>query len=112
MMAERAKDAAVHDTVDAVMSRALGDALRDQQLRQERLRHVQEFLSSPVFLDLGQAPLVVLDDAPALAEHRRDLSYRIAVLQSVLAILTEERDLLDSAVPVTSVRETGTDPQA
>ena len=104
-MTERAKDAPAPDPVDVVMSRALGDAMRDQQLRQERLRHVQEFRSSPTFLDLGKAQMVVSDDAAALAEHRRDLSYRITVLQSVLALLTEERELLDSAVSAATTPE-------
>lgn len=94
------RNAQTPPTGDAdIMTASLGTAIRDQKQRQERLRHVQEFLATPTFLDLGKAPIIVSDDAAALAEYRRDLSYRISVLQSVLALLTEERDLLDRAQP-------------
>ena len=94
---------------DRLMAKALGDAMRDQQLRQERMRHVQEFLSSPSFVDLRDAPLFVSDDAAALSARRADLTYRIGVLQSVLALLTEERDLIDRAIPAGTGPESGPD---
>ena len=104
----RSKDPSPDRLPDRLMAKALGDAMRDQQLRQERMRHVQEFLSSPSFVDLRDAPLFVSDDAAALSARRADLTYRIGVLQSVLALLTEERDLIDRAQPA----EAGTGPES
>lgn len=75
---------------DAIDS-ALHDLLRDQQERQQRLRHVQEFMTTPVFLDLAELSADVSDDAEALAERRRDLDYRIDILSSVLELLREEK---------------------
>jgi len=83
---------------DDVMSALIGDAMRDQRLRQERLWRAQQFLTSPLFVDLRDRPLEVSDPPEAIAERARDLDYRIAVLESVLALLREERGLLDRAV--------------
>lgn len=82
-------------TAQDILSQVLGEAMRDQRLRQERLAHVQEFLSSPAFVDMRDQPIIVADDAAALAERQRDLDYRIGVLTSILALLREERSLLD-----------------
>lgn len=76
-------------------ARALTEAMRDQKKRQERLRHVQEFLTSPTFIDMKDQPIRVSDSPAEIAERRRDLSYRINVLESVLAMLIEELDLMD-----------------
>lgn len=64
--------------------------MKDQQERQTRLRHVQEFLSSPTFLDLSDMPVEVADDPEALAERQRDLTYRITLLRSLLELLEGE----------------------
>lgn len=74
-------------------------ALLDQQHRMERLRRAQGFVSGPLFPELRDAPLAVSDDPAALAERARELDYRIALLESVLALLREERALVDRAVP-------------
>ncbi len=69
--------------------------IQGQHEIKERLRHVQEFLSSPAFLDLRDQPVPVADDDAALANRRRDLDYRITVMTSLLTVLTEERRMLD-----------------
>lgn len=79
----------------AASAKIVSDAMRDQKLRQERLRHVQEFLTSPVFVDMRQQSITVSDSPEALAERKSDLDYRIEVLEAVLALLIEERDMLD-----------------
>ncbi|MDP3340270.1 hypothetical protein [Frigidibacter sp.] len=79
-------------------AKIVSDAMRDQKLRQERLRHVQEFLTSPVFIDMRQQSITVSDSPAELAERKRDLDYRIEVLEAVLALLIEERDMLDRVV--------------
>lgn len=81
-----------------IIDQRLQRALRDQAQRQERLRHAQVFLASPLFVDLSAAPTVVADDPAALREHHRDLSYRIGVLESVLALMTEERAILERVI--------------
>jgi hypothetical protein len=83
------------ETMSLMMDQTLERALRDQMLRQERLRHAQVFLGSPLFFDLSAAPTGVSDDPAALQEHHRDLVYRIGVLESVLALMTEERTILE-----------------
>lgn len=74
---------------------ALGDAMREQKARQERLRHVQAFLTSPLFLDLRDEPVTVSDPPEAIEERKRDVDYRITVLSSLVELLREERRLLD-----------------
>lgn len=74
---------------------ALGEAMRDQKQRQDRLRHVQAFLTSPLFLDMRDEPLRVSDPPEAIEERKRDLDYRIAVLTSLVELLREERAQLD-----------------
>jgi len=74
---------------------ALGDAMREQKERQERLRHVQSFLTSPLFLDMRDDPVTVSDPPEAIEERKRDLDYRIALLTSLTELLREERRLLD-----------------
>ena len=71
------------------------DMLAEQRERQGRLRHVQQFLTSPLFLDLSDTPVTVSEDRHAIDERKRDLDYRIKVLESLCAILIEERDFLD-----------------
>ncbi len=110
-MTEGATEATDQDAATGVLSQAIGDAMRDQRLRQTRLRHVQEFLSSPAFLDLRDSAIIVSDDARALADHRHALTYQIEVLQSVLALLTEERALLDR-VTGQDGPESGSDPES
>lgn len=98
---EDASDKAVHDdstgdkTRDSAARAALGDAMRDQRLRQERLRHAQAFLTSPLFLDLREQPVTVSDPPEAIEERKRDVDYRITVLTSLVELLREERRLLD-----------------
>lgn len=82
----------------AVTAKVVADALRDQKQRQERLRHVQEFMTSPVFIDMTRQPITVSDGPEAVAERKRDLVYRINVVESVLALLIEELDLLDRVI--------------
>ena len=70
---------AVEETGPAsVMAKVMGDAMRDQKLRQDRMRHAQEFLSSPAFLDLRDQPMVVSDDAAALAAQIRNAEEDLA----------------------------------
>lgn len=87
-------DESAHD----VLAQTLGEAMRDQRLRQERLAHVQEFLSSPTFLDLRDRPIEVADPPHEIEERKRDLDYRIGVLNSILTLLSEERALLDRVI--------------
>ncbi|MGZ9809214.1 hypothetical protein ACXN5S_02000 [Pseudoroseicyclus sp. H15] len=80
--------------VDDELRHTLGRALRDQAQRQERLRHVQEFLSAPTFLDLSQLGADYSDPPEALEERWRDLDYRVTVLRSLLGMMEEEREML------------------
>lgn len=84
-----------HPSANAPAHLDLPDLMKDQQERQTRLRHVQEFLSSPTFLDLSDLPVEVADDDEALAERQRDLTYRIALLRSLLELLEGEVKALD-----------------
>lgn len=70
----------------------------EQREQQSRLRHVQQFLKSPMFFDLGEEPLEVTDSPEAIEERKRELDYRIKVLQSLMTLMTEERAALDRAV--------------
>lgn len=89
----------MNDTVkseDATeIDRELKDLLRDQQERQTRMRHVQEFLTTPAFLDLADMSLEVSDDPETLLERRRDLDYRIKVMRAILKLMEDERSVLD-----------------
>lgn len=81
---------------------AFKEMLQEQRERQGRLRHVQQFLTSPLFFDLRDQPVTVSDPPEAIEERKRDLDYRIKVLESLVSLLIEERDFLDrtqSAVP-------------
>jgi hypothetical protein len=80
------------------VSRAVSEAMRDQKKRQERLRHVQEFLTSPNFIDMKDQPLLTGSDSHELQERRRDLQYRITVVESVVGLLIEEMDVLDRVI--------------
>ncbi|QFS84160.1 hypothetical protein FIU97_15510 [Roseivivax sp. THAF40] len=84
------------------IDRDLQDLLRDQQERQTRMRHVQEFLTTPAFLDLADMSLEVSDDPETLQERRRDLDYRIKVMRAILKLMEDERSALDR---VESVQE-------
>lgn len=82
----------------------------EQRERQSLLRHVQQFLKSPMFLDLRDGPLSVSDPPEAIEERKRELDYRIKVLQSLLTLMTEERAALDRAV--STVAETNSKPNS
>lgn len=71
------------------------DMLSEQRERQGRLRHVQQFLTSPLFIEMRDQPVTVSEDRDAIEERKRDLDYRIRVLESLVSILIEERDFLD-----------------
>jgi hypothetical protein len=72
----------------------------EQRERQSRLRHVQQFLKSPMFLDLREEPIEVSDPPEAIEERKRELDYRIRVLESLVALMSEERAALDRAVSI------------
>ena len=80
------------------VSQAVSEAMRDQKKRQERLRHVQEFLTSPVFIDMKDQPLVTSSSPQELLDRRKDLKYRINVMESLLGMLIEELDVLDRVI--------------
>lgn len=80
------------------VSQAVSEAMRDQKKRQERLRHVQEFLTSPNFIDMKDQPLLTRSGLPELQDRRKDLKYRINVMESVLGLLIEEMDVLDRVI--------------
>jgi len=71
------------------------DMLSEQRERQGRLRHVQQFLSSPLFADLRDQPVTVSESRAAIEARKTDLDYRIRVLESLVSVLIEERDFLD-----------------
>ena len=78
------------------------EILAEQSERQGRLRHVQQFLSSPEFVDLRDREFEVSDPPEAIEERKRDLDYRIRVLESLLSVMVEERASLDRAVSARS----------
>jgi hypothetical protein len=99
------------DSPDSIVTQSLNAALRDQMQRQERLRDAQVFLTSPLFVDLGAAPVTVSDDPATLDEHHRDLVYRIGVLESVLALMVEERTILERVMTQAKAPEAATEPE-
>ncbi|SMY09256.1 hypothetical protein [Flavimaricola marinus] len=74
------------------------EMLAEQSERQGRLRHVQQFLNSPMFFDLRDQPMVVSDPPEVIEERKNDLDYRIRVLESLISLLIEERDSLDKTI--------------
>ncbi len=96
-VADNAKQDSGSDLSDGV-ARAVSDAMRDQKKRQERLRHVQEFLTSPNFIEMKDQPLVTGSDTHELEDRRKDLKYRIKVMESVVGMLIEELDMLDRVI--------------
>lgn len=74
------------------------EMLAEQRERQTRLRHVQQFLKSPMFFDLGEEPLEVSDPPEAIEERKHELDYRIKVLTSLVELMLEERQALDRTV--------------
>ncbi|MHA6326659.1 hypothetical protein [Roseivivax sp. CAU 1753] len=73
----------------------IAQLLREQEERATRLRHVQEFLTTPAFLDLAEMAVEVSDDDDTLQDRKRDLDYKIEMMRSILALMEEERALLD-----------------
>lgn len=71
------------------------EMLEEQRERQTRLRHIEQFLSSPLFIDMRDQPVAVSDPPEVIEERKRDLDYHIRVLQSLMSILIEEREALD-----------------
>ena len=78
------------------------EMLAEQSERQGRLRHVQQFLNSPMFFDLRDQPTVVSDPPEVIEERKRDLDYRIRVLESLISLMIEERDSLDKVRSVSA----------
>jgi len=76
------------------------EMLAEQTERQGRLRHVQQFLNSPMFFDLRDQPTVVSDPPEIIEDRKNDLDYRIRVLESLISLLIEERDSLDKTMSV------------
>lgn len=81
------RDASSHDGFKEMMA--------EQRERQGRMRHVQQFLASPLFFDLRDQPITVSDPPEAIEERKRDIDYRIRVLESLVTLLVEERGALD-----------------
>lgn len=78
----------------------------EQRERQSMLRHVQQFLKSPLFVDLRDAPIDVSDPPEVLEERKRDLDHRIRVLESLVTLLKEEREMLSNATSAETENET------
>ncbi|QFT64325.1 hypothetical protein SAMN05421853_102433 [Roseivivax halotolerans] len=87
---------------DRDVTAEFSDVLRAQKEKQERLRHVQEFVTTPTFLDFAQMSVEVSDDPEQLEARRRDITYRIEILRSVLGLLEDELEAMDR---VSSVQE-------
>jgi len=81
------RDASSHDGFKEMMA--------EQRERQGRMRHVQQFLASPLFFDLRDQPIIVSDPPEAIEQRKRDIDYRIRVLESLVTLLVEERGALD-----------------
>jgi hypothetical protein len=82
---------------------AFKEMMKEQLERQGRLRHVQQFLTNPLFIDMRDQAVSVSDPPEAIDQRRRDIDYRIRVLESLLELLNQERafiDRLQSAAPV------------
>ena len=79
--------------------------IQEQRKKQENLRYVHQFLTSPQFIDLRDAELVVSDEPGAISDRKTDLDYRIKVLSALLTMLTEERGALDRTKSANAVPE-------
>jgi hypothetical protein len=69
--------------------------IQEQRKKQENLRYVHQFLTSPQFIDMRDAKMVVSDPPEVIAQRKLDLDYRITVLTSLVGMLQEERAALD-----------------
>ncbi len=87
------------------------EMLAEQRERQTRLLHVQQFLKSPMFSDLGEEPLEVSDPPEAIEERKRELDYRIKVLMSLVSLMEDERKALDRTVSSQVEQANGTAPE-
>lgn len=67
----------------------------EQRARESLLRHVQQFLKSPLFIDLRDGPIEVSDPPEAIEERKAEVDHRIRVVESLLRLLLEEREALD-----------------
>jgi hypothetical protein len=76
------------------------DLYLEQRAQQARLRHVQQFMTSPIFYDLRLPALDTSASAQAIADRRRDVEYRLSVLTSLLGMMQEERKFLDRTLPL------------
>ena len=69
-----------------------------EEQREDLIRHLQQFIKSPLFIDLRDSPVQVSDSPETIEDRKRDLDYRLKVLNSLLTLLKEEREALDKAV--------------
>ena len=79
----------------------------EQRARESLLRHVQQFLKSPMFIDLREASIEVSDPPEVIEERKAEIDHRIRVVESLLRLLLEEREALDRTVSADA--GTGTD---
>jgi len=97
-MAESEKEAKAGQAESKESLAEFKELLAEQRERQGRLRHVQQFLKSPMFMDLREEPLTVTDPPEAIEERKQELDYRIKVLESLIAMMLEEREALERTV--------------
>lgn len=72
----------------------------EQRAQQARLRHVQQFMTSPIFYDLRLPALDLTAPPEAVATRKREVEYRLSVLGSLLSMMQEERKFLDRTLPL------------
>jgi hypothetical protein len=87
---------------------SLGNNPAAQKLQEkaEQFRHIQDFLQNPAPFDLRSKELGTSSTPEEIESRKGEVRYQIQVMQSVLAVLTDELAELDQARPQVSAGQT------
>jgi hypothetical protein len=67
--------------------------------RLQHLRYLQDFFHSPVPFDLRERPLESSSPPEEIMHRIGEVKYQVQVLQALLVVLSEEIEMLNSALP-------------
>ncbi len=61
-----------------------------RQDRKRQLQYVREFFNTPLLMDLRSAPITTGSDPAEVEQRKKDLAYRIEVLDALRTLMADE----------------------
>jgi len=74
------------------------DVIRQQLETRDQIRYVREFMTNPLFMDLGESAINTSSQRCEIEQRKSDLNYKVRVLEAILNVHKAELKSLDRLI--------------